>query len=337
MNRDIDVDKLRANCFRQSKIPGEFMFQMRVPGGIIDAKCLSIVQDIATSYGNGNLHLGPRQTFSIPGVKYENIDKVNQIVGDYIREVEVNECGVEMEPGDNGYPTLGARNIIGCIGADHCIKANAKTGELARKLEKIIFPSHYHIKICIAGCPNDCVKAHMADFGVIGVTIPQYSADRCISCGACVRACDSHSTGALSKIDGHIIRNERICIGCGECAEVCPTRAFHRSKQTFYRVLIGGRTSRKSPRIGKIFLDYITEDVLLAVISNWREFSANTLDYKPLYIHGGHLIDKAGYPKFKEMMLAGVTLNKEAKVASRINWSEQEYRANYNVLPAYHE
>lgn len=32
MNKDINVDALRANCFRQSKIPGEFMFQMRVPG-----------------------------------------------------------------------------------------------------------------------------------------------------------------------------------------------------------------------------------------------------------------------------------------------------------------
>ncbi len=170
-----------------------------------------------------------------------------------------------------------------------------------------------------------------ADFGILGVTIPQYDASRCISCGACVRACSQRSTDALSAVNGRVVRNEHICIGCGECVEACPTRAFVRSPKVYYRVLIGGRTSRKSPRVGKIFLDYITEDVLLKVIGNWREFSANTLEYKPVYIHGGHLIDKAGYMKFKEMMLDGVTLNKEAKVASRINWNEQEYRANMSV------
>lgn len=34
MNHDINVKKMRLNCFRQSKVPGEFMLQMRVPGGI---------------------------------------------------------------------------------------------------------------------------------------------------------------------------------------------------------------------------------------------------------------------------------------------------------------
>ena len=38
MNHDIDVKKVRTNCFRQSKVPGEFMLQMRVPGAVIEAK-----------------------------------------------------------------------------------------------------------------------------------------------------------------------------------------------------------------------------------------------------------------------------------------------------------
>ena len=28
MNHDIDIKKVRLNCFRQSKVPGEFMLQM---------------------------------------------------------------------------------------------------------------------------------------------------------------------------------------------------------------------------------------------------------------------------------------------------------------------
>ncbi|MFR2300677.1 MAG: sulfite reductase subunit C, partial [Clostridium paraputrificum] len=44
MNHDIDIKKVRLNCFRQSKIPGEFMLQMRVPGGLVNAKYLSDIQ-----------------------------------------------------------------------------------------------------------------------------------------------------------------------------------------------------------------------------------------------------------------------------------------------------
>ncbi|MEG1483699.1 sulfite reductase subunit C [Clostridium sp.] len=331
MNKDINIDKLRTNCFRESKVPGEFMFQLRVPGGTISAKHLGLVQNLAETYGNGSFHIGTRQTLNIPGIKYENIENVNKLVKSYIEEVEVQECNVDMKVDEFGYPTLGARNITGCVGAAHCVKANANTVSLAKKLEKIIFPSNYHIKICVAGCPNDCIKAHMCDFGIIGVTIPQYDYDRCVGCGACARVCASHSTSAIQEINGKIVRNEELCIGCGECILACPTRAFTRSTENYYRVLIGGRTSKKTPRIGEVFLDFITEEVLFEVIRNWEDFSKDVLQGSPVYIHGGHLMDMAGYNRFKEMMLKGIKLNKQAKVAERINWTEHASKANINV------
>lgn len=76
MNHDIDIKKVRINCFRQSKVAGEFMLQMRVPGAMIEAKHLKLVQDLCERFGNGTFHLGTRQTFDIPGVKYENIEEV---------------------------------------------------------------------------------------------------------------------------------------------------------------------------------------------------------------------------------------------------------------------
>lgn len=94
---------------------------------------------------------------------------------------------------------------------------------------------------------------------------------------------------------------------------------------------IGGRTSKKTSRLGEVFLDYITEEVLYEVIKNWEKFSKYVLQGSPRYLHGGHLMDMAGYSKFKEIMLDGVKLNKEAKVATRLNWKEHEYKANINV------
>ncbi len=331
MNHDINITKLKLNCFRQSKVPGEFMLQMRVPGGLIDAKYLSVVQHIATAWGNGTFHPGMRQTLNMPGIKYENIEAVNAYLEDYIREVEIENCNVDMEVGSSGYPTIGARNIMACIGGAHCIKGNYNTHELAKKLEKEIFPSHYHIKMSLAGCPNDCAKGHFNDFGIIGVTKPIFQKERCIGCGRCVKVCKSHATRVLSGDNHKAVKDSCCCVGCGECIEACPTSAWVRPEKKLYRVIVGGRTGKQYPRMGKMFLNWVTEEVVLGVIRNWQAFSANVLENKPQYIHGGHLIDRAGYNKFKDMLLDGVRLNPEAEVAQRILWAETEYRANINV------
>ena len=81
------------------------------------------------------------------------------------------------------------------------------------------------------------------------------------------------------------------------------------------------------------FLNWITEDALLQVFSNWQKFSAWVMDNKPEYIHGGHLIDIAGYPKFKELILDGVELNPECLVAEELYWTESEQRANIHLKP----
>lgn len=332
MNHDIDIKKVRINNYRQSKVDGEFMLQLRVPGSLIDAKHLETVQHICETWGNGTFHVGMRHTLNIPGIKYEYIDEVNKYIADYMEDVHVKMCGIDMKLGA-GYPTIGARNIMACIGNIHCIKANVNTQDLANKLDKVIFPSHYHIKMSIAGCPNDCGKAHFNDFGIIGIASMEYDADRCIGCGACVEACHHHATGVLQLKNEKVEKDTCCCVGCGECTLACPTSAWTRNPQKYYRILVGGRTGKQYPRMGKTFVNWATEEDVIAILSNWQKFSAWTLDNKPMYLHGGHLIDRAGYQKFKELMLDGVTLNPKATVAERIYWAETEYKAQINVKP----
>lgn len=331
MKHDMNINKLKLNCFRQSKVPGEFMLQMRVPGGLVKAKYLSTIQYIAETWGNGTFHLGMRQTLNAPGIKYENIPEVNKYLEEYIKDIEVEMCNVDMDVNEAGYPTIGARNIMACIGNSHCIKANINTFELAKKIEKEIFPSHYHIKIAIAGCPNDCAKGHFNDFGILGVTKPIYLKERCIGCGRCVKVCEHAATRVLKLVNNKIEKDSCCCVGCGECVEACPASAWVRPTKKLYRVLIGGRTGKQYPRMGKMFLNWVTEDVVIKVIQNWQNFSANVLHHKPVYLHGGHLIDRAGYAKFKDLILKDVELNPEALVAQRVLWAETEYRANINL------
>ena len=58
--------------------------------------------------------------------------------------------------------------------------------------------------------------------------------------------------------------------------------------------------------MGKTFADFLSEDAVLAIRRNWQDFSAEVLKGQPRYLHGGHLIDMAGYETFKELMLKDV-------------------------------
>lgn len=332
MTLDIDVAKVRNNCYRQSKIPGEFLLQLRSPGALVDAKWLEMVQMICQKYGDGNFHFGTRQTFNITGIKYEDIPKVNEIIRPYIEEIEGSR-DVEIVYNDEGYPYIGPRNIMACIGGRHCIKAAQNTQRLADKLEKIIYESPYQIKIAVTGCPNDCVKAHFTDFGFIGVTKPIYDIDRCIGCGACVDRCKAVATRVLSLNDqGKVDKDPCCCVGCGECVTRCPNSAWRRPDRQMWNVIIGGRTGKQYPRMGQMFARWMDEDTVIQMMKNWKDFSAYVLDNKPVYLHGGHLIDRVGFPTFKKMMLKDVDLNPECLIADRINWTEKEYRSSINVM-----
>ena len=333
MSEDCNIKKIRNNCYRQSKEQGEFMLQLRVPGAVMESKWLDLVKYVCETWGNGSFHIGLRQTLNIPCIKSENIPAVNAYIKPFLDEIECTMCGVEMNT-DNGYPYIAPRNIMACIGGIHCIKGNINTQEIAHKMEKIIYPNPYHIKIAVAGCPNDCAKAHFQDFGIIGCTKPVYDIDRCIGCGACVRKCSQAATRVLKLNDKHKVEKDICCcVGCGECVVACPTGAWHRPDKQFYKIMIGGRTGKQYPRMGKLFANWLTEDCVLAILKNWPAFSDWVLGGKPVYIHGGHLIDRAGYQKFKDFMLQGVTLNKEAMIAENMNWAETEYRSNIHVKP----
>lgn len=104
------------------------------------------------------LHLGMRQTLNAPGIKYENIQVLINLE-EYIKDIEVEMCNVDMDINETGYPTIGARNIMAYIGNSH-YKSQYKYFELAKNWKRNISkPLSY--KIAVAGCPNDCAKGHL--------------------------------------------------------------------------------------------------------------------------------------------------------------------------------
>ena len=74
MGLDINLKKLKKNAFRYSKVRGETASRVRIPGGVIDAKAMVRVTEIAEKYGNGTIFITNRQGVEIPGIKMEDMD-----------------------------------------------------------------------------------------------------------------------------------------------------------------------------------------------------------------------------------------------------------------------
>ena len=319
---DVNTKKLKKNAFRVTKERGLTASRVRVPGGHLDAKYLSMIQEIAETYGDGSVHMTVRQGFEIPGIRYEDMDKVNELLQPIIEGLKINQ----PEPG-KGYSSSGTRNISACVGNKVCPYACYDTSEFAFKIEKAIFPDDLHVKVALTGCPNDCAKVRMHDFGIMGMTEPQYRAERCVSCGACEKACKRKSVGALSMVNYRIQRNHEKCIGCGECVIQCPTRAWVRSEKKYYRLTLLGRTGKKNPRLGEDFIKWADEESILKIITN-------TYDYVREYIdlsapggkeHIGYIVDRTGFEEFKKWALRGVVLPEIAEVSERIYWGGVKY------------
>lgn len=317
----INRKKVTKNAYRVTKTRNKTALRIRVPGGHLDTKYFPLIQSIAEKYGNGTVHITTRQGFELPDIDFDCIPEINVLIKPLIEEL-----GLDMVVQDGGYPAAGTRNISACVGNRVCPMANDDTTRLAQSLEKKVFPNDFHFKIAVTGCPNDCIKAHMQDFGIICITEPQYDASRCISCEACVNNCKKKVTGALSVNNFTIERDAEKCIGCGECIIKCPTGAWTRSEKKYYSMVIMGRTGKKNPRIAMPFIKWASEDVVTKIIQNTYKFVERHIDRSLAKEHIGYIVDRVGYQVFKEEVLEGIELNEEIQIASNIQWGGYSYK-----------
>ena len=318
MALDINTKKLKKNAFRVSKERGIGASRIRVPGGYLNAEVLGIIQEIAQTYGNGFVHLTTRQGFEIEGIRLEDMDAINEKLQPIIETLDINQ-----DTPNTGYPASGTRNISACIGNNVCPFANYNTAEFAKKIEKAVFPNDLHFKIALTGCSNDCGKARMHDFGIIGMTMPQYDSLRCVNCQACVKGCKSLSVNALRVENNKIVRDAEKCIGCGVCVTKCPTRAFTRSKKKYYKLTIMGRTGKRNPRLGEDFLIWADEESIIKIILNTYKFVEKYIDPNApgRKEHIGYIIDRVGFEEYKKWALEGVELMPETIVKQCVYWS----------------
>ena len=321
-NLDINIGKLKKNAFRYSKVRGETASRIRIPGGVIDAASLGKVVEIAEKYGNGVIDITNRQGIEIPGIKLTDMDAVNKEIQGIIEALEINQ----KEPG-MGYPSSGTRNIQACPGSRLCPFGCYDTTAFAQKMEKLVYPNDRHVKIAFTGCSNDCGKVRMADFGIIGMTEPQYDPNRCVGCEQCINFCRRRSVGALSLVNGKVVRDTAKCIGCGVCVAYCPTRAWTRSKEHYFRLVLLGRTGKRNPRLAEDFIKWCDEESILKIVKNSYAYieeyiDPNAVEHKE---HIGYIVDRTGFEEFFKYIMEGVELPENAEVSKRLYWGGNHY------------
>ena len=323
---DFNTNKIIRNAFRISKVRGEGAIRLRIPGGHMNACHLSMIQELAQKFGNGTVHLTTRQGYEIPGIKLHDIDKIKVYMASMVNAVE-KDSNVILDDPKQGYPEAATRNISACIGNRVCRFANCDTTLLAQKIEHVVYPNNLNLKIAITGCPNDCIKAHLNEIGIVAGVMPLYDKERCIFCEACKDICKKMVTSAIEADKYEIIIKDEYCIKCGECILKCPTSALTRGKQVF-RIIVGGRTGKQNPKMAGTFIDNASEDVVLAICRNVYPFMKK--HHTPDSPRGllGHVLDKVGYEEFKQDLLAGVALNPEAIAADSLDNRGYFYKKN---------
>ena len=320
MNLDINRKKVVKNAFRVTKNRKETALRVRVPGGEITGELLMKVSEIANTYGNGKVHITTRQGFEIMGIPWDKMDECNLMVQSLIDGLAINQ-----DEEGKGYSAAGTRNIASCIGNKVCPKAQYNTTELAKRIEKAVFPHDFHFKIALTGCPNDCQKVRLHDFGIIGMTLPKFDASRCISCGRCEKKCRQLSTGAITMKNFRPEREHSKCIGCGECVLNCPTSAWTRDEKKYYRLAIMGRTGKKNPRLAEDFLIWADEETIIKIILNTYKYVDKYIDRGLPKEHIGYIVDRTGFMEFKKWALEGIEMPQETVVKHNVYWSGIRY------------
>ena len=316
---DLNTKKIKKNAFRITKLRDKTSIRVRIPGGQIPAEIIPSLNKIATEYGDGFLHITSRQGFEITGIDFEHMDRINELIAPVIKTLEI-PYEVEIEDPERGYPSSGTRNIIACIGNRICPYANYNTTEFAREIEAAIFPHDHHFKVGATGCPNDCAKVQLQDFGIIGMAGVQYDPYYCVGCEACVKNCKKRVVDALKMVDGKVVRNEEVCIECGECVITCPMQAWTRKEEKRFKLVIMGRTGKKDPRLAKTFIEYVDQDSIVKIIKNTYDYVDEYIDISLPKEHIGYIVDRTGYQEFKKWALKDINLPEEAIVAEHINW-----------------
>ena len=162
--------EVKGQGFLSNNDGKHFSCRVITENGAITADQLINVAEIAKKYGSGDISLTSRLTLEIPGIKYEDIENTKE----HLKKDNLVSGGTGSI----------VRPIVPCKGTV-CTFGLCDTQGIGTKLHKEFYEKWYDVKlphkfkIGVGGCPNNCIKPSLNDFGVIGQFVPDFDEDMC--------------------------------------------------------------------------------------------------------------------------------------------------------------
>ncbi len=248
-----DIQRVKLEGFLHNRGTERFNCRIITENGTLTGEQLRIVADIAERY-HTRCTFTTRLTVEIVGVPYEDIEKV---------KAELAAAG--MITGGTG---ARVRPVTACKGTT-CVFGFYDTQALGKKVHDRFYVGMgdvrlpHKFKIAVGGCPNNCVKPDLNDFGIVGQRPPLFDPEMCRGCKVCQIEKNCRMSCCTLK-DGKMARDENICNNCGYCIGKCPFQAVTPS-DVRYKCYIGGRWGRIT-RFGTPLPGLYTEEETLDMI-----------------------------------------------------------------------
>ncbi len=256
-----DIKRVKGLGFLQHKGTNKFNGRVITRNGRITTEECKAIAAAAEKYGDGHMMLTTRLTVEVSGIDYSDIDAYR---------ADLAKAG--LETGGTGSKV---RPVVSCKGTT-CQYGLYDTYALSEKIHNRFYKGYrdvslpHKFKIAVGGCPNNCVKPDLNDFGIVGARVPGYDPDQCRGCRKCQleAACPIH---AARMVDGKLYIDPALCNNCGRCITKCP---FHCNDEGTYgwKIYVGGRWGKRVAHgrmLGKVFtseaevLDTVEKAILL--------------------------------------------------------------------------
>lgn len=296
---EVEIKRVKSMGFLANNDGVHFSARIITENGVLSSRQLRNLSEASDKYGKGEVALTVRLTLEIPGIEFENIEALRSYIA--------KEGMITGGTGPNVRPVVACKGTV-------CKFGLFDTQAMAKEIHKNFFEKYndvilpHKFKIAVGGCPNNCVKPDLNDFGIIGQLIPKYNDCICVKCKKCLVE-STCPMGAAKFIDGTLSIDSEICNNCGRCVDKCHFGAMEKGMQG-YKIYIGGRwgkSIRHGSLINKIFTKEEIMSILLKIILFFKENAFKGERF-------GSVIDRLGFGYVESQILCNEILKRKAEI-----------------------
>ena len=297
---DAEKKALKGRGYIMTRDNEHFVARVITVDGVLTGAEMQTLSQAAEKFGNGQVAMTSRLTVEVQGLTYETIEPFN----DFIAEAGLYTGGTGSR----------VRPIVACKGTV-CVHGLIDTQELARELHETFYKGWYNVKlphkfkIGIGGCPNNCIKPGLNDFGIMGQRVPEYDQSLCNGCKKCAvtAVCPIHA--CRINEDGVMEMDTAACNNCGKCIDACPFDCVE-EKAKGYKVMVGGiwgKRQRIGTPIDQIFTKEEVKLHLEKALLLYREQGKTGERF-------GMFIERIGADNFIQQLLSDDVLSRKQQI-----------------------